>query len=177
MSEGVYYDRRDYAGFWRRLAVDAIDFPVLFILVVLVSAVLISIFPNPEAASPHILFWSGVVISFLYLVVLKRSSLRTLGYRLGRVRIVGLQGERPSIWQLTLRAIFVFLGPLSMVVDVLWLTSDSHRQALRDKFAHTYVIRSQAVPVGHGPVVHATYTILGTGFLFAEVRTAKSHDP
>lgn len=64
-----------------------------------------------------------------------------------------------------------------MLIDVIWLTNDERRQALRDKFAHTYVIRSGAVPLGHGAIVYTPYTILGTNFLFAEVRPARGDAP
>ena len=47
------------------------------------------------------------------------------------------------------------------------------RQALRDKFAHTYVIKDRAVPLGQGAIVYSTYTIFAVNFLFAEVRTIK----
>jgi uncharacterized RDD family membrane protein YckC len=87
-------------------------------------------------------------------------------------RVVSIQGERPGIWPLTIRAVFALMGPLAMLFDVIWSTGDEHRQALHDKFAHTYVIRRRASPVGQGAIVYATYTILGGAFLFAEVRPA-----
>jgi len=47
-------------------------------------------------------------------------------------------------------------------------------QALRDKFAHTYVIRRDAVPTGTGRIAYAHYTLLGTSYLFKEVRSSQS---
>jgi uncharacterized RDD family membrane protein YckC len=169
MTDGVYYARRDYAGFWRRLLVDAVDGSVVLVLVTLITVVSSLMIPNGFAAMPHVLFWSGLAVVFSYLVVLKRSPWRTLGYRLGGVRIVNLQGEQPSLAAMTLRAMFMFFGPLNVLIDALWLTGDKDRQSLRDKYARTYVIRKRAEAAGHGAIGFATYTLLGNGFLFAEV--------
>jgi uncharacterized RDD family membrane protein YckC len=174
---GVYYSRDDYAGFWRRLAVDFIDFIFLFVVLVVMTIGTAIILPGGGQAMAHVIFWSSIALGFVYLVLFKRSPLRTLGYLLWGVKIVNLQGERPSLWALTIRALFVFIGPLNMLVDLLWLTGDEHRQSLRDKWAHTYVIRNRAVPAGQGPIMWIRYTILGANFLFQEVRAAKSDVP
>jgi uncharacterized RDD family membrane protein YckC len=176
-TQGVYYARGDYAGFWRRLMVDAIDFTLLLVVVVTTALSLVLILPNGERLLLHVLFWSGIAFGFVYLVLLKHSRFRTLGYLVGGIRIVSIQGQRPSIWSLTIRALFAFFGPLNMLVDIMWVTSDERRQALRDKFAHTYVIRDRAIPMGLGAIVYARYTILGANFLFAEVRPIRSAAP
>lgn len=96
------------------------------------------------------------------------------GYRLGRVKIVGLDGQAPSskslIWRALfgligllyflhlfelfnyMRALFGVLAPLSYL-DLIWLLNDTHRQALRDKFAGTYVVKKDAQPAGKGRIV------------------------
>src|SRR5688572_17440627 len=132
------------------------------------------ILPTAEQALPHVLFWSGMTLGFVYLVVLKHSRFRTLGYLVGGIRIVNIHGERPSIWSLAIRALFAVFGPFNMLIDVMWITTDERRQ---DKFAHTYVILDRAVPLGDGAIVYATYTILGWNFLFAEVRAVKGEAP
>jgi uncharacterized RDD family membrane protein YckC len=174
---GVYYSRDNYAGFWRRLAVDLIDFIFLFVVVVTIAIGAAIILPGGGQTMANVIFWSSIALGFVYLVLFKRSPLRTLGYLLGGVRIVNLQGGRPSLWELTLRALFVFIGPLNMLLDLVWITGDEHRQALRDKWAHTYVIRNRAVPAGQGTVMWIRYTILGANFLFQEVRAARSDAP
>jgi uncharacterized RDD family membrane protein YckC len=149
--------------------VDFIDFTLLLVAVITITVGATVFLPSGAQAFPQILFLSAIGFGFVYLVLLKRSRFRTLGYMLGRIRIVSIHGERPSIWSLTIRALFAFFGPFNMLIDVIWLTNDERRQALRDKFAHTYVIRDRAVPLGHGAIVYTTYTIFGTNFLFAEV--------
>jgi uncharacterized RDD family membrane protein YckC len=114
--------------------------------------------------------WATVAL--LYFVVLKRSTFRTPGYRLGRVRIIGLDGEPPSYGALILRFMFLMfgmLGPFNWALDIVWLSSDVHRQALRDKFANTYVIKANARPAGRGKIVVCYYEILFYNFLCREV--------
>lgn len=111
-----------------------------------------------------------VGILFCYFVLLKRSYEGTVGYRLGGVRIVGLDGRRVGIFPLTLRLMFMVLGPLNYVLDLAWLSSDIHRQGLRDKFAEIYVVKKRAEPAGSGKVMHSFYEILGYNFLFREIQ-------
>ena len=110
-----------------------------------------------------VLVWTG------YFVFLKASPYRTLGYVLGRARIVNYRGQRPGIPRLMGRLLFVIGGPMNFLFDALWLTGDKNRQALRDKFASTYVVRHEAVPVGWGRVRYRTYTFWGMTFIFREV--------
>ena len=113
---------------------------------------------------------SLLIVGFGYFVLLKRSRFRTLGYRLLRARIVNLQGSRPSIYALTIRLLFAVLGPLNFLLDLMWIPGDRYRQALRDKFAHTYVIRDRAEPVARGGIIYTSYHVLGMAFIFPEVR-------
>ena len=84
------------------------------------------------------------------------------------VRIVGQDGGKPGISSLTLRLLFGVLGPLNWL-DLVWLSGDTHRQALRDKLAGTYVVRKDARPAGTGKIVYRHYEILFYNFLFREV--------
>ena len=133
-STGVYFLREDYAPFWVRLLVDVIDFTVFGVFCAVLAVAIISIFPN---GSPRdLLFLTFVVAGNLYFIVLKRSRFRTVGYRVGRVKIVGLDGQLPSYQMLCLRSAFGLLGPLNWL-DSIWLFNNRHRQALRDAFTGT----------------------------------------
>ena len=180
---GVYYRRADYAGFWRRLAIDLLDISVMILLwlfLLIAMAILLSVLPHeaqlepawPAWATPVLvsLFW---VIAFGYFVLLKRSRFRTLGYKLCGARIVNLQGDRPSVYSLTIRLLFAVFGPLNFLLDLIWIPSDECRQALRDKFAHTYVVRLRAEPEGRGRLVYSTYYVMGWAFLFPQVKTLR----
>jgi uncharacterized RDD family membrane protein YckC len=168
--QGVYYRWEDYASFWRRIAVDATDFLCAGALAFLVIGGLWTVFPSFDPADS--LMGGAAVVAVAYFVVLKRSRFRTVGYRLGGVRIVGMDGRVPAWGALIYRLAFVLLGPLNWVVDLIWLSGDIHRQALRDKYARTYVIMASAEPAGTGKIGFHYYEICGYNFLFREVEVS-----
>jgi uncharacterized RDD family membrane protein YckC len=100
---------------------------------------------------PPIAFVAAVFAVFwAYEVVLKRSTVRTVGYRLTGCRIVNLQGERPSLFALTFRSLLWLFGPFNLLFDLLWCGIDDDRQTLRDRFAETCLINEGAMPIGTG---------------------------
>jgi len=170
---GVYYITSDYLGVCRRLVIDLVDAVIAGLASVSFSLV-VSLFVSDDNALGLAVLITWAAVGFAYFVLLKRSRVRTLGYRLARARIVNLRGEVPSVAALTIRLLFVIFGPLNLLLDLFWIPSDPSRQALRDKFAHTYVVRDASKPAGKGEIRYATYTILGGSFLFQEVRGAAS---
>ncbi len=165
---GVYFQRDDYASFWLRLLVDLID---AVIAVVLCSLAFLALW---VFAPLNLILFAWAAIFFCYFVLLKRSRAGTLGYRMGGVRIVGIDGQRAGLIPLTVRMLFMVLGPINYLLDLAWMANDTHRQALRDKFADTYVVKKRAVPAGSGKVVHRQYEILFYNFLFREVEIEKA---
>jgi uncharacterized RDD family membrane protein YckC len=173
---GVYYLRSDYIGTGRRLLIDVVDIIVASTLSLVTSAGSVLLLSTPDAiALGALITWSAVW--FGYFVLLKRSRFRTLGYALTGARIVNLQGKSPSIGSLTLRLLFAIFGPLNLLFDLFWIPSDPARQALRDKFAHTYVVRRRALPAGSGGIRYTPYTILGGSFIFQEVKAGDTGAP
>lgn len=176
VASGVYFRREDYAGFWRRLLIDVVDVCVVAASCLTVAAtclVLAGEFGEDFSSSriaANVAFASCIAVVGSYFVILKRSRIGTVGYRVGGVKVVNLHGRPPSWFSMGLRFLFGFsLGPLSLFVDLIWLSGDSHRQALRDKLANTYVVRTTAQPVGSGRIVYRNYDILGYNFTFREV--------
>jgi uncharacterized RDD family membrane protein YckC len=164
-ATGVYFRKQDYAGVWRRLLTDTVDSATAIGLCAVASI------PVWNVGSKDVLFAIWAAVFFSYFVLLKRSRFRTVGYRITGVRIVGFDGERPGLWPLTLRLIFMVLGPLNYFMDILWVSSDPHKQALRDKFAHTYVVRKDAAPAGTGKLIFRYYHIFGYNYLFREIES------
>jgi len=171
--EGVYFRREDYAGFWLRLLIDLIDVVVVAGVHLFVLATVT--FPSTEMVGDLLLVTSAIVV-FSYFVILKRSRIGTVGFRVVGFKVVGLNGQPADWFSLTLRLLFAVLfgglGPLS-VLDQVWLSSDTHRQTLRDKFAQTYVVKKEAQPVGSGRIEPWNYEICCYNFIFREVE-AKS---
>jgi len=119
-----------------------------------------------------LLIWATVWLG--YFVFLKGSRYRTPGYVLAKAKILNLQGEPPSYGQLLIRFLFSVFGPLNLVLDLLWIPSDPRRQALRDKFAATYVVRQAAIPTGQGRIAFIPYTMFGQSYVFREVQEPPS---
>jgi len=168
ITVGVYFLPEDYASFWLRVLVDVMDAMAIGGAWCLVAIVLFTIFPF-NTMTLKLTLAICAVVAFCYLVVLKRSKIGTVGYRIGGVRIVGPDGQRASISALTFRMLLVPLGPLNWFLDLAWLSGDKHRQALRDKLAHTYVVKAKAAPVGTGKIIFRYYDIFGFNFLFQEI--------
>ena len=166
LGDGVYYARRDYAGFVRRMVIIMVD-----LLVILVVGFVIQMtwdVVRPEETSPITsILWLG--LTYLYLTILRGTRLRTLGCILTGVRIINLKGERPSFFWMNLRLTLWIFGPINPIVDLLWFWGDDNRQTLRDRLAGTYVIRRKAVPIGGGPIRLTTLFILGYTIVYPEV--------
>ena len=161
----LYYRPEDYLGVMRRLLIDFVDTGVALTISLILSFVTWLIAP---VVIPFV--WIAVWIS--YFVLLKGSRFRTLGYVLAGAKIVDFSGQRPRYRKLFGRLAFVVLGPANFLIDLCWISSDPSHQALRDKFAHTYVVRANAVPAGTGRIVYPTYMAFGWTLMFAEVRAA-----
>lgn len=171
---GVLYNPADYIGFWKRVVITLIDLVTILLVWILVY-LLLGLIPRAgailadESNGGYIMVALLLLIAFGYLVFLKRRPQGTFGYRLFRARIVNLKGDRPTIWQMMQRFAFLFIGPFNYMFDVLWITSDATKQALRDKWAGTYVIRADARPESTGPIVGVSYDILAVRMLIEEV--------
>ena len=163
---GVYFRREDCAGFWRRALVDVIDLLLVGVICLALAWSLWRVLP-PGAMAIRLVLASWAAFFFCYFVPLKRSKMGTVGYLVGRVRIVGMDGRPPGLIPLTLRLSFAVLGP--WVLDLPWLSGDPYRQALRDKFAQTYVVKRKAEPAGQGKFVYRYCEICCHNFLFREV--------
>ncbi len=167
-EEGVYYPKEAYVGFLLRLIIDLIDVSIVIALCIFFTTVLLLLMADSESVG-QVIFVTWLLVWFAYFVLLKGSRFHTIGYKLGNARIVNLQGDRPSLYSLTLRLLFAVIGPINTLIDLIWLSDDPCRQALRDKFAHTYVIKRNAQVAGKGKIVYRMYSIWGLNCFFPEV--------
>jgi hypothetical protein len=168
-EDGVYYCKDDYAGVWLRLFIEAVDFVIAFTISILCTVVVLALLPQDDFLRRAILL-TWVTIWFGYFVILKRTRIRTLEYLLGGVKVVNLRGAQPGIISLTIRLLFAVIGPINVIIDLVWISGDSQRQAMRDKLAGTYVIKNQAQPAGHGKIIYTSYSIMAWNFVFREVQ-------
>ncbi len=124
--------------------------------------------PGEEPLGEATLSWFAFL--YLYLAVLKGTPVRTIGFRVAGVKIVDFRGQQPSMLRMTLRFLLWIVGPINLVIDWLWLSSDPHKQCLRDKFAGTYVVRAKAEPPGASPRKARYYNVFGLMFVFLEIQ-------
>ena len=167
----VYYDIHDCAGFWRRaasLVVDlvAIALITIFFLWVLSTVGLVSMDVDPTPRTLALL----CVPAYVYLTVLKRSSVRTPGYWLTGLRIVDLKGRPPSMFTMSLRLAWWLLGPINPILDFLYLSEDEQRQTIRDKLMGTLVVKVAAHPAGHGAKTYDRAGFMGLMLTFPTVK-------
>jgi len=128
----------------------------------------------PESDLPAQALWVLPAVAYVYLTVLKRSRIRTLGYILTGVRIVDIRGGRPSLLQMTVRMAPLFPVPWSLLFDLGWILDEPQRQTLRDKWAGTYVVRHRAKPIGTAPVLYKRIGFSGLLLTFPEVGRAEN---
>jgi uncharacterized RDD family membrane protein YckC len=165
LGTGVYYADADYVGVLRRIGILIVDGLVLFVVAVVISAGISAFVPDAEKA----IFVAIAVAAWIYTAVLKPSRIRTVGYRLMGCKIVTLGGGKPSPLRLTFRALLWILGPLNLLYDLAWCGIDDQKQTLRDRFAGTTVVNSQAEPAGTGPIHLSRFSAMGYAFVFPRV--------
>lgn len=173
LGDGVYFAADDYIGAGRRLLMVCVDAVVLGVMVWVLSSVWFYLFGNYE------LFAGGVVLAmWLYLVPLKRSGFRTIGYRVIGAKLVNLKGARPALWLLTLRSLLWLFGfsPVTLMLEFLWCRVDDDRQSLRDRITNTCLVKHHATPIGTGEVHTAYYFSCGYMFAYSHVVHQKSED-
>lgn len=166
---GYFYEPSDYAGIFRRALVIVIDLAALVGSFIAVSAIDAAVHRDETRALSSTAVYSWLIVAYLYLVILEASSIGTLGFMVAGVKIVTLDGRRPSFIRMTFRLFFWILGPINALVDLFWLTGDEFKQTLRDKFSGTLVIRKNAKPAGSGAIRLNRYQFLGYSFVFFEV--------
>ncbi len=167
-TKGIYYAAESYAGFWLRIFAWAID--LLFLSILVVGYIIIFINYSEWSISEfNILFGVSFITCHLYLTVVKTSEKSTLGFRVTNIKIVDLQGRKPSFFKMTFRFLLLTIGPFELVTDLLWLTTEKTKQTLRDKFVGTYVVKKPAQPVGEAPIVETRLFVLGWNLMYREV--------
>ena len=108
-GEGVLYSDSDYAGLFRRFVIVVADAAVVFLVWMPLEYLWYEVL-DPFGDPYEQFIWSWVGFSYVYLAVLKRSPVRTLGFWLTGVRIVNYKGTAPSLIRMTFRLCPVGVG-------------------------------------------------------------------
>src|SRR5688572_12970368 len=94
LGDGVYFFADHYVGLGPRIVILIVDTLVLSVMLLLLAIVWWIAFGNPNGTFSSV----AIFAIWLYLVPLKRSRTRTIGFRVTRVRLVTLKGQRPSLF-------------------------------------------------------------------------------
>jgi uncharacterized RDD family membrane protein YckC len=175
LGTGVFYAQGDYVGIRRRFLIILVDSFVLAVMFSGLATVWLGVIGGP----PMVFTTATIALFWTYEVVLKRSSWRTVGYRLTGCRIVNLQGQSPSLFALTFRSMLCMLwmlGLFNLPFDLMWCGIDDDRQTLRDRFAETCLINERATPIGAGEIHLAYYDIGILNLYYARVTHPKIAD-
>jgi uncharacterized RDD family membrane protein YckC len=137
-----------YAGFVSRLLAYGIDIAAIVVMLLafgwLVETVT-TLFP-PVLVDPEGLLRIAiasvvvVVTAAFYYIFFWTLMGQTPGKMLLGVRVVSLDGSRPTFWQALRRFIGYFLSAFVFYVGYLWVLIDNRRQAWHDKLAGTIVV-------------------------------------
>ena len=154
----------EYAGFWIRLAAALIDFMILvaglYILYCVISQSFFWIFPDIREFTRSLVdisqgapvsgttVWLIAVILLVFLIgstIYFVATWATTGQTVGKMSM-GIKIIRTDSSPLDLRFAFIrFLGSLLSVatlgIGFIVLAFDSHKQALHDRIADTYVVK------------------------------------
>ncbi len=163
---GPLFDRKDYAGFWRRSLALLIDL-VLWNAFVLVEMLALAGLYVPESAVPAVEAVASMV-AFLVLVAynlaFRMTTRGTLGYRIVRIEYRFVL-DRPAPGYM--RAYRAFIAVWLMMIfglDHLWILLDPKKQAWHDKVSGFYVVKRGAQPVGRQHVSQRVVNFMGFTF-------------
>jgi uncharacterized RDD family membrane protein YckC len=170
----------DYAGLLRRLIIVCVDLATIILIwfVLLAGIWLLWFIVYPEREHPPAaVLWFLPLTAYLYLTVVKRSRIGSLGFLLTGVRIVNTEGKRPSLLEMTARFFWLLPLPLGVLLDLGWLMEEPAKQTLRDKWAGTFVVKRKAKPIGSAPLGFKRIHLLGIQMVVPELdRTAMALD-
>lgn len=168
-GKAAYFDEKDYAGPIRRVVILGIDIVALIGLSFAVAAGMFFCRPPGTVDLPASTLPLVLLASYIYLTLVQRSRIGSLGYLLTGVRIVDIEGRRPSLLRMTVRLIPLLPVPWSLLFDLGWMLDDPNRQTLRDKWAGTFVVRRKARPLGWTTVTFKRIAFGGLFLIFPEI--------
>ena len=131
------YVRTQYGSYLKRGLANLIDCSLLGLVFAIVSF-----------SSDFLTAIVELVIFLAYMIGLKFAFGATAGFHLLGMKIVSINGAKPTIKQIVFRFLAAFFSLLALGLGYLWIAIDKNKQAWHDKIANTYVIRPKATPVG-----------------------------
>lgn len=165
LGDGVYFASDDYVGLGPRIIAFIVDSFVLIAMLWILALVWV----NTIGEYSRVFYLIGIAVLWGYLVPLKRTDFRTLGYRVVGCKLITLQGKRPSNLMLTFRTMLWMFGPCNFLIDLIWCGIDDDRQTMRDRYSHMCLVRNTAEPLGDGEIHLAYFNAFGYNLMYPRV--------
>jgi len=169
LGYGVIYEPESFAGFFRRFIIISVDLSIVIALFYFGLELDSYFYVEYDDYYEDYSTYTMILIIYLYLTVIKSSKLGTFGLLLTGTKIVTLKGQKPNIFKMTFRFLFLLLGPINGIIDFLWLTMNPEKRTFRDCICGTYIIRKNASPIGEGPIHLSRVGLMGQMFLYPSV--------
>lgn len=154
----------EYAGFWIRLAATLIDLLVLiagiYILYCIISQSFFWVFPNVHKiviSLMNVLQGSSIpvgvgrllvtillvalIVCTLYSVILWASTGQTVGKMTMGIKVIRTDSSPVDLHTAFIRYLGCLLSVATLGIGFIILAFDSHKQALHDRIADTYVVK------------------------------------
>jgi uncharacterized RDD family membrane protein YckC len=146
-----------YAGFWWRFLAYVIDTVLLFVgfelLAIIVGIIAVAVMSSSGTPTSQVLerirgaqtlaTCAGLMVNWLYFTIMESSSLQaTVGKRLLHIRVTDLNWKRISFARANGRYFLKFLSGLPLGIGYLVAFKGPKHQALHDRNAGTYVMRT-----------------------------------
>ena len=134
----------EYGGFWIRVGAVAIDFVVLLIPSLLISALVQLVFSEEEFEFVEFVYQT--LLWWVYSSALHSSSWQaTIGKKVLGMKVVDYSGERISFGRATGRYFASFLSTLILGIGFMMVGWTKRKQSLHDFMANTLVVRVKSV--------------------------------
>ena len=115
---------------------------LLGILVATAGLLLTMYLPGRPIPLDGLIVLSGLAFSVVYFVLAWAKSGQTLGKMAVGIKVIGADGQPPSIGKAVLRYIGYFISGIALSLGFLWVAFDQERQGWHDKLAKTYIVYS-----------------------------------
>jgi uncharacterized RDD family membrane protein YckC len=132
-----------YGGFWERFVAALIDGIVLTIAQNIVSYGIYQESTFSGSLNYGVMGF-GMIIGLVYNVYFLSSDKQaTLGKQAMGLKVITVEGERLTPMNAAGRFFSTYLSAIILLIGYIMVAFDDKKQALHDRLAHTYVIRTR----------------------------------
>jgi uncharacterized RDD family membrane protein YckC len=163
---GVIYDEPDYAGTLLRISIMLVDLIVVIFFYVIAYLIDDYLYDAYYTNSFYNAVYIALLISFLYLTLLKASKIGTVGQMVTGTKILNINGKKPSLFSMTYRLLFWVVGPVNFIADLAWVSLNKEKRTLRDSLCNTIVVKKKAIPISNNEIKKIRVMALGFHFLY-----------